>query len=122
MGSLELLGVCSDIAFRFGVASKISCRALRHGLAVLVAVLGIFWASASFAQTVALEGNQGPEAPSLSARAAADRPLTVHVSFRLRNRKVLTELLSRSAGSDLAAISSMADAGAVQRQIRPHPG
>jgi subtilase family serine protease len=60
---------------------------------MLFAILNVVAGSAS-AQTVTLDGNRPAEASSLTARAAVDRPLKLHVSFRLRNRAALTKLLT----------------------------
>ena len=45
------------------------------------------------AQTVALAGSKPREATALSERADANRPLTLHISFQLRNRAALSKLL-----------------------------
>jgi len=63
--------------------------------AALLALATILTAQVAAAQTnVALHGNHTAEAANLFARAAADRPLTVHVAFALRNQAALAKLLS----------------------------
>ena len=54
----------------------------------------ICFAGSSLAQTVALSGTRPPQAMKLSSRVAADRALTVHVSFKLRNPEELERLLA----------------------------
>ena len=63
--------------------------------AALLVLATILTARIAAAQTTtALPGNHTFEAPNLSFHAAANHPLTVHVSFALRNRAALTKLLS----------------------------
>ncbi len=89
------MGLLDWLRIRFRFASKVSCRATRYDLtASLLAVIVLLAGRASFAQTMALEDNQPLEAASLSARASSDRQLTLHVSFRLRNRGALAKLLN----------------------------
>jgi hypothetical protein len=65
-----------------------------YGLvATLFVVMSILAARSSLAQTVTLDDNRPPQAAGLSAPAAATRPLTLHISFRLRNRDALSKLL-----------------------------
>ena len=84
----DLRGVCSR------VVSGLICNAVRYGLAVALLALAIIFATRSFAQTVALTANQPAEATMMSSRAASDRSLTLHVSFRLRNPKAVARLLA----------------------------
>ncbi len=57
-----------------------------------LAVMSVFAAGSALAQTVALSDNRPLEAAGLSTRAPAQRSLTVHVAFRLRNREALSRL------------------------------
>jgi kumamolisin len=69
-------------------------RALRFALAmVCLAVVVIALGSAS-AQTVALGAGPSAQAATLTSRAAADRPLAIHISFQFRNREALNKLLN----------------------------
>jgi hypothetical protein len=76
---------------KFGVSHGSLQRRLA---ATLLVVTAIFVATSSIAQTVTLSGNRPPQAASLAARAAPERPLTVHISFRLRHPEVLSKLLT----------------------------
>ena len=79
----------------FRLALAVVRGALGEGLtAALFAVIIAVAATSALAQTVALGESRAPAAASFSARAAADRPLTVHLSFRPRNRKALAQLLT----------------------------
>ena len=62
--------------------------------AALFAVVTIFAAGSSLAQTVALSGNRPAEAATLSTRAAPGRALTLHISFQLKDRAALSKLLT----------------------------
>ncbi len=63
--------------------------------AALIVVATTLTAGIAAAQTTTtLSGNHAFEAANLSFPAAANHPLTVHVSFALRNRAALTKLLS----------------------------
>ncbi len=73
--------------------SGISRLTLLRRLAIVsFAIVGLLAAGSSFAQTVALGLNRPAQAASLPARAAAGRPLKLHVSFQLRNRDALAKL------------------------------
>jgi Pro-kumamolisin, activation domain len=68
---------------------------LRSGCAsALFLVVGIFTAASSLGQTVVLGDSRPSQIAKLSARAAANRPLTVHLSFKLRNTEALSKLLA----------------------------
>jgi len=74
------------------VKDRIGRVALGAGL---IAAATTFVAQIGTAQnSTLLHGNHPIEAASLSSHAAADLPLTVHVSFALRNRAALDKLLS----------------------------
>jgi hypothetical protein len=76
---------------KFGVSHGVLQQRLA---ATFLVVMAIFVATSSMAQTVALGGNQPPQAASLAARAAPERQLTVHISFRLRHPDLLSKLLT----------------------------
>src|SRR5216683_1115566 len=74
------------------VKDRIARVALGAGL---IATATTFVARIGTAQSDALlHGNHPIEASSLTSHAAAGLPLTVHVSFALRNRSALNKLLS----------------------------
>ena len=80
---------------RSGIAAKFRRHRFRRGfLTIFLELALLLGAHASFAQTVALGGNQPLEAPNLSARASSERQLTVHLSFQLRNRAALDKVLN----------------------------
>src|SRR5579863_8435007 len=69
--------------------------AARYSLAAIVFTILFCLATGSpLAQTVTLQGNRPREADALTAPAASNRPLKVHIAFRLRNRAVLSKLLA----------------------------
>src|SRR5579872_280721 len=70
---------------------RVKRTAYRIG-ALVVAFTGLLAAS-SHAQMVALNDNRPAEASGLSSRAGATRPLTLHISYKLRNRAALAKLL-----------------------------
>jgi kumamolisin len=85
------------VLFRVGLALALKVRLGAFGCIYMTALIGglVVFASPSLeAQTIALGDNQPPQAAALSAHAATDRPLTVHVSFRLRHRQALSKLLT----------------------------
>ncbi len=66
-----------------------------QALLAIAIILAIgFAAGPTLAQTVALVGSKPGAAAGLTARADANRPLTLHLSFRLRNRAALSKLLA----------------------------
>src|SRR6266446_7918056 len=74
------------------VRDRIGRVALGAGL---IAAATTFVAQIGTAQSNALlHGNHPTEASSLTSHAAGGLPLTVHVSFALRNRPALNKLLS----------------------------
>ncbi|MBF6569180.1 MAG: hypothetical protein IVW54_09940 [Candidatus Binataceae bacterium] len=63
--------------------------------AIVIAALAIVFARPAAAQTIALDGNRPAAlAAALTARADASAPLTVRVTFALRNRSALVRLLA----------------------------
>ncbi len=90
------MGLLDRVRVYSGLVLRGDGRETRSGFlaAVLLVFLILVATHASSAQTVALANNQPREARSLSARAASDRQLTIHVSFQLRNRAALSKLLT----------------------------
>lgn len=85
----------SNEPLKFMEKFRVSRGASQHRLATFFfVVVAILAAGSSMAQTVTVGDSRPAKAMHLSARAAADRPLTVRISFQLRNRDALAALLS----------------------------
>jgi hypothetical protein len=60
----------------------------------VITLLLLFRLLPAYAETVAVVGNHPPSAATLTGRAAADLPLTIRISFALRNATELHRLLT----------------------------
>jgi len=75
--------------------SVVSRRASRTGFAAVpFLIVAMVLAGSSLAQSETVGNSRWIGGWSFTARAAADRPLTLHVSFQLRNRAALSKLLT----------------------------
>ena len=76
------------------INSKVFRRVVGAGIAAAsFTILVVLRAGSSTAQTVTVANSGAINVNVFTARAAADRPVTLHVSFQLRNREALSKLL-----------------------------
>ena len=77
------------------INSRVRSLAVRAGLVTaFFMIVAVLLGGLSFGQTVPVDSIRSIDGSNFTARAASDRQITLHVSFRLRNRIALTKLLN----------------------------